>query len=270
MPAVPGDLVTAFRELRALRWALWQLLRRHVLSQFRGSALGLGWLILEPAFLFALYFLVFGRFLQVRFGGGDGLGNFALYLWCGLVPYNSLQQAVLAGVGVLPGNRPLLIHARFPGWMLPLVEVLASALVEGIGLAILLAGVIGYHGAFSGWWLLAPLLVGVRLSLTAGLTWIASVLAVFQPDLGRLMRLALTLGFFVTPIIYPARMVPDEWHWLLQVNPFHWMIAAYRAVFLEAAPPPTGFWWLALGSLGFALLAWGFFTRALERAKDFL
>ncbi|BCX80657.1 lipopolysaccharide transport system permease protein [Methylomarinovum caldicuralii] len=262
--------MSPLRELGALRWALWQLLRRQVLSQFRGSVLGLGWLILEPAFLFALYLLVFGRFLQVRFGVGDGLGNFALYLWCGLVPYNSLQQAVLAGVGVLPGNRPLLIHTRFPGWMLPLVEVLASALAEGIGLAILMLGVVGYHGTVSPWWLLAPLLVGVRLALTAGLTWIASILAVFQPDFGRLLGLLLTLGFFMTPIIYPPQLVPESWRWLLQVNPFHWLVAAYRAVLIEGSPPPPEFWGLALGSLALAVAALVFFNRALARAKDFL
>ncbi len=265
-----AGLAESIVECWRLRWALGQLVRRHLVSQVRGSVLGLGWLVLEPLCLFLLYTLVFGYILQVRFGGEGGVKQFAFYLWCGLVPYNSLQQAVLAGCGILPGNRPLLIHSRFPGWLLPLVEVLASAVVEVIGLVILLLALVIYHGTVSGWWLLAPVLLVTRLSLTAGLVWITSILSVFQPDFSRLLRLGLTVCFFLTPIIYPVEMVPLEWRWLLNFNPFHWLVSAYRAVFLESSPPPAGFWGLVLGTGVFVILAQRFFERALERAKDFL
>ena len=252
-----------------LRHALWHLLLRQLQARTRGSILGLGWLVLEPLFLFVLYTLVFGRILQVRFDTGDSLGQFALYLWCGLIPYNSLQQAVLASVGVLPGNRPLLLHTRFPGWLLPLVEVMASMVTEMIGLAILLLA-LGFGPGLSSWLGLVPVLLMVRGLLSLGLAWISSVLTVFLPDFGQLLRLLLTLGFFVTPIIYPPSMIPSGWGWLMALNPFHWLIAAYRSVFLEGAAPSSGFWMLVPASVLFAGMALIFFNRALGRAKDFL
>lgn len=252
-----------------LRRAIWQLIGRRLAAQTRGSVLGLGWLVLEPGFLFALYTVVFGQILKVRFGAGDGIGGFALYLWCGLIPYTALQQAVLSSAEVLPGNRPLLLHTRFPGWLLPLVEVLSGSATEIIGLGLLIL-TLAWVGELSPWLALAPGLMLVRLLLTLGLAWIASVLAVFARDFGQLVRMLLTLGFFATPIIYPPAMIPPEWRWLEAVNPFHWLIAAYRAVFLEGIAPPVGFWWLAGFSLLFSGGALAFFNRALNRAKDFL
>ncbi len=252
-----------------LRWALWQLLRRSIASRTRGSVLGLGWLLLEPLFLFALYTWVFGHLLKVRFGAGEGLGAFALYLWCGLVPYNSFQQAVQGSAGVLAGNRPLLLHTKFPGWMLPLVEVLGSSVNEILGLAVLLLFV-GWEQGVTPWMALIPLLVLVRLLITGGVAWFTSILAVFLPDFSQLLRMLLTLVFFATPIIYPAKLVPLEWKWLLSLNPFYWLVSGYRSVILEAAMPPPGFWWTALGGGLGSMLGVAFFNRALGRAKDFL
>lgn len=264
-----AELTGCLAEGWRLRSAVGRLTGRSLAAHTRGSVLGVGWLVIEPAFLFLLYLLVFGQILQVRFRMEGGTDAFALYLWCGLIPYNTLQQAVLAAATVLPGNRSLLLHSRFPAWVLPLVEVFSTTAAEAVALGLLM-GVLLWMGQGSPWWGMLPLLMAVRWLLTLGLAWLASVLTVFVRDFGQLLRLGLTLGFFVTPIIYPLGMIPAGWRFLEAFNPFHWLVAAYRAALLEGAAPPAGFWWLAAAALGFAALALLFFNRAVERAKDFL
>lgn len=252
------------------RHALWQLTRRNLAQHTRGSVLGVGWLLLEPMFLFAVYTVVFGYLMKVRFEVGSGISDFALYLLCGLIPFDAMQQTTLRATGVLPANRALLLHARFPGWLLPVVELLTSAVTELIGLAVLMAAVVVKGYPLSPWLALVPLLILARLLLTAGLAWLSSVLTVFVRDFSQLLRMLLTLAFFATPVIYPLDLIPAQWRGLEAINPFYWLVESYRAVVLRSEGPPMGFYWLVLGCLLFAGLALVFFNRSLERAKDFL
>ncbi|WP_022949351.1 ABC transporter permease [Methylohalobius crimeensis] len=260
----------ALREGWRFRRAVAQLTVRNLAQHTKGSVLGLGWLLLEPLFLFSVYTVVFGYLLKVRFDADSGIGHFALYLLAGLIPFDAFQQSVQRSTGVLTANRPLLIHARFPGNLLPLVEVLTGLVTETIGLGLLGLAVLGWGQGASVWWVSIPCLVLARLLMTLGVAWIASVLAVFVGDFAQLLRMVLTLCFFATPIIYPPTLIPAEWKWLEAGNPFYWLVTGYRAVFLEGAPPPEGFWWLLGGSALLAVLALIFFERALNRAKDFL
>ncbi|BCX87980.1 lipopolysaccharide transport system permease protein [Methylomarinovum tepidoasis] len=266
----PGFL----RDLAVSSWrfrrALWQLSVRHLRQQTQGTLLGAGWLLVEPLFLLGLYTIVFGYLLKVRFDSDAGIGGFALYLMAGLLPFNALQQSLLGSVHVLRANRALLLHVRFPGILLPLVEVLNTLVTESIGLALVLGAVWLAGGFPSGWWFLLPLLVLVRLALTTSLVWILSILAVFIQDLPKLLQMGLTLTFFATPIIYPANMIPERWLWVERINPFFWLVSAYRAILLEGTAPPEGFWWLSLACIVLILLSAWFFDKALERAKDFL
>jgi len=265
-----SPLIQNIKEGWRFRRALWQLTLRNLAQHTRGSVLGVGWLLLEPMFLFAVYTVVFGYLMKVRFDAGGGVADFALYLLCGLIPFDAMQQTALRGPGILVGNRPLLLHAQFPGWLLPVVEVLTSLMTELIGLAVLLAALLikGYH--WTPWLALLPVLMLTRLLMTAGIAWVSSVLTVFVRDFSQLLRMLLMLAFFATPVIYPVSLIPEKWRWLENFNPFYWLIAGYRAVVLQGMPPPGGFWWLLAGSGVFALLAWVFFNKSLERAKDFL
>ncbi|HHJ40178.1 MAG: hypothetical protein AXA67_07255 [Methylothermaceae bacteria B42] len=263
-------MIQNIKEGWRFRHALWQLTLRNLAQHTRGSVLGVGWLLLEPMFLFAVYTVVFGYLMKVRFDTGGGVADFALYLLCGLIPFDAMQQTAMRSTGILIGNRPLLLHAQFPGWLLPVVEVLTSLVTELMGLIVLLAAIFikGYH--LSPWLALLPVLMLTRLMVTAGMAWVSSVLTVFVRDFSQLLRMLLMLAFFATPVIYPLSLIPNQWRWLEDFNPFYWLVAAYRAVFLQGVPPPAGFWWLLLGSGIFSLLAWIFFNKSLERAKDFL
>jgi len=265
-----GGIIRILAEGWRFRRAAWQLTVRNLAAQTKGSVLGVGWLVMDPLFLFGVYTLVFGYLLRVRFEADAGVGHFALYLLAGLIPYDAFQQSVQRSTGVLAGNRPLLLHARFPGFLLPLVEVSASVVTEVIGLTILVLVTLGWGNGVSVWLLLAPVLILARLLLTLSLAWIASVLAVFVGDFPQLLRMVLTLAFFATPVIYPASLIPAEWAWLEWANPLYWLVGAYRAVFLEGSAPPAGFWWLLGGCFLFVPIALAFFERALNRAKDFL
>ena len=263
-------LLSGPARLRQYRLALWLLTLRDLRERVAGTALGLVWLVLQPLFLMVVYTFVFGFLLRVRFQAEGSTVTFALYLMAGLMPYTAFQQSVQRGASSLISNRGLVSKASFPPVLLPVVVAASSVVTELIGLGVLILAVVLIKGEVSPWLPLLPLLVGLRFLFSLGVAWAVSVLSVFFRDLGQLLGLLLTVLLFVTPILYPASVVPESWRWVLEINPLHHLVDAYRNVIIEGTAPDPGVWGVALLALALAWLGYLFFERVVERAKDFL
>ncbi|MEJ2619062.1 MAG: ABC transporter permease [Candidatus Thiodiazotropha sp.] len=251
----------------------WQALRllvsRDLQQRVTGTVLGLGWLVLNSAFLLAIYTFVFGLVLKVRFTDVGGTGEFAIYLMAALLPFLGFQEGVLRSTSVLSENRDLINKVVFPPILLPLSVVLSSIAVEIIGLAVLVA-VLLWQGILTWTVLFLPILMVARLLLTVGMAWIVSVITVFLRDLSQAMALLLTILMFATPILYPASAVPEAYHWLMDLNPITILVNSYRGILIEGMVPGVAFYLLLFGALIFAALSLFFFDRMIERTKDFL
>ncbi len=125
----------------------------------------------------------------------------------------------------------------FPSEILPAYVVLSALVSEFVGLAGLLLGVgLFYHGL--GWTALGlPVVIAFQVMLTLGLGWFLASVNVFLRDVGQLLGLVITLAMFLTPIFYPADMVPERFRWLLVLNPLYYLVDAYRALVLEQRLP---------------------------------
>lgn len=235
-----------------------------------GSVLGWVWLLVQPAFLLMIYTFVFGLVLQVRFSPGAGTLSFALYLMAGLMPFMAFRESVERGGKALITNRQLVQRVLTPPLVYPMVVVLGSLVTELIGLGLLLLAVPFFGEGLTPWVLLLPLVMLGRLLLSLAFAWLVSIFTVFVRDLSQFVNLLLTMLFFATPILYPLSRVPERFHWLFELNPFFHLVSAYRAVIIDGAPPPVGFYWVLLLGLLLVLLAWRFFGLTIERAKDLL
>lgn len=251
----------------------WQALRllvhRDLQQRVSGTILGLGWLVLQSAFLLGIYTFVFGLVLKVRFSDGGGTAEFALYLMAALLPFLGFQEGVLRSVSVLHENRDLINKVVFPPILLPLSVVLSSIAVELIGLVVL-AAVLAWQDLLSWTVLFLPLLMGVRLLLTLAMAWVVSIITVFLRDLSQALTMLLTAVLFATPILYPATAVPKSYQWLLDLNPFTLLVNSYRGILIEATPPAPAFYLLLVAAVLFSIICLLFFDRMIERAKDFL
>ena len=261
---------TAVTRLAGYRHALWLLTLRDLRQRTSGTLLGPLWLVIEPLFLLAVYTFVFGVLLQVRFGTGGDTLSFALYLMAGLIPYSAFQVAVQQCTGILMGNRDLIQRSVFPPELLPALPTAVSLVIEAIGLVILVAAVALIQGGVSSKLWLLPGLMLLRALLTLGVSWLVAVLSVFIRDLAQVVSMLLTVMFFATPIVYPREMIPEQWHWVQDINPFYHLVEAYRAVIIESAWPAPGVAGLGLFALLMAGLGFWVFLRLVGRAKDFL
>jgi ABC-type polysaccharide/polyol phosphate export permease len=258
-----ASLMSGFHTIRVMA-------RTEIELQTRGSVLGFFWLVIEPLFLFAIYSFVFGFILSVRFDYNASDASFSELLFAALIPFSVFQSSVIASSQVLRANKNTLLGSPVSPVVFVLTPTVTSVIAELCGLAALLLWVL-ISGRMSILLLaMLPILMGARVMLSAAFSLIVSVLVIFIRDFDFLVRMGLTLLFFATPIIYPASLVPDEFKWVFELNPFYYLIEAYRHVLILGQMPDAPFYGVILGIGVLLWLAYRFFNASIERAKEFL
>ena len=221
------------RHLLHQRHLLRDFLERDLQAKYVGSVGGFLWAVAQPLFLLLVYTFVFSVILQVRFGQEGSLTAFALYLYCGMLPWNAFASAVSRSTPSLAENRNLIRNTRFPAKVLPTTIVLSELVAQAIGVLVLLGALI-VVGHPIGWTvLLLPVLVVFQLGFTLGMSYALSTLQVFFRDTAHLVGVVLPVWMFLTPLFYPEERVPERFRWVVDVNPMSHLVRMYRQTVLE-------------------------------------
>ncbi|KFN47230.1 ABC transporter permease [Arenimonas metalli] len=246
-----------------------ELLRRELEERYRGSVLGTAWLLLLPVLQLAVLAWVFGHLLPARAQTGDL--PFVAFLALGMWPWNLFANAANRGVTALTDNAALIGKVTVPHRLYVDVRVVACALVDLAGLALVLAVLLAFGVGIT----LAGLPAALAALAVIGVLALAAarllaVLQVFLRDIAAVTGQVLTLGFFLTPILYDRSLLPAAAAFWLGLNPMAAPVEAVRRALTGQAPD-----WLALGgSLAVALallwLANELFRRARSHLEDFL
>ena len=111
-----------------------------------------------------------------------------------------------------------------------------------------------------------PLLILIQYCITLAFTFILSALTVFVRDIDHFVSVILTLGFYATPIVYQASMLPAKFQWALKINPMAQLVEGYRAILYYHKMPDLkmiGIW----GTLSIILLIIGYnIFKRLEKS----
>ena len=224
-------------KIHQFRWLIYELVVRNVKLRYRGSLLGFAWTLLNPILFVAIYTLVFSIYLRA------GVHNFALFIICGMVPYNAISSALLQGTTSILDGRVYVGKTLFPTVILTIVPVLTNAVNLALSLPLLFLVAVFYKVPLGANLLFVPVLFILQLLLTQALTTIAATVNVFFRDLQELMTYAVSAMFFLTPILYNASSVPERYQIIVKLNPLSPIIEGYQAVFYTGSYPNL----LALG-----------------------
>jgi ABC-2 type transport system permease protein len=192
-----ASLPTRLRNLASRRELLTGLIFSDIRIKYKGSVLGVFWSMLSPAFTLAIYFLVFSVVLK------NGIPNFVVYLFSGLVVWNLFMTAVGSATGVIVDRAGLVKKVSFPREILPLSNVGSSVIYFFIQLSVfaVLLLVIGHSPAWGYVWILPISFVALYL-LTASVAVVMSAVTVYMRDVRHLMDVVLQLWFWLTPVVY--------------------------------------------------------------------
>ncbi len=192
-----ATLAARLKNLWSRRELLLGLISSDIRIKYKNSSLGLFWSMISPAFTLGVYYLVFSVFLK------NGIPNFVIYLFSGLVVWNMFQNSINTATGVIVDRAALVKKVSFPREILALSNVGASVVyfvVQLLVLAIFVAGV-GHAPAWK-FMVILPISFLSLYLFTSALAIVMSAVNVYLRDMKHLMEVLLQLWFWLTPVVY--------------------------------------------------------------------
>ena len=253
-------------------WSLFIIfLRREFTGQYMGSVTSVGWALIAPLAMLAIYGYVFGEIFKVRFPEADAVG-FLGYLALGMWPWIAFSESVNRAIKAVRGNAALVHKTALPHEIFVYATVIATFLTHLAGYAavMLVLALMGKPLV----WLMLPLVLYYMLLvllIAMGLGLIVAALDVFLNDVEHGVPLILTLWFFATPILYSPSLLPANVLPYLDLNPMAYIVTSIREAMLLGQWVPGWVDGVALiASITVLVFGRWFFNRCSPRFEDFL
>ncbi len=220
-----------FRELWERREVFYLLVWRDVKLRYRHRRVGALWALLQPV-LSILMLSFFGLIVGVKSVGIP----YPLFAASGLVPWTYFTHALTQASNSLVLNEVLLTKIYFPRIMLPMAAVVSGAADFLVASMLLPFLMLYYRIPLSPHLLALPLLLLLTMAtaLAVGL-WLAALNIEFR-DLTNALPFLMQLLFFLTPLAYPASMIPQPWRVFAGVNPLAGVVEGFRWALFGDAP----------------------------------
>ncbi|MCI0388614.1 MAG: ABC transporter permease [Acidobacteria bacterium] len=240
------------------------MVRRDLTSRYKGSIMGLAWAFITPAVMIVIFTLIFSGIFHARFGAEGGHLSFAVYLFCGLLPWIAFSDGIQRSTTALTENVNLVKRVVFPIEALPVNFALSAMVQQLLGTIVLIIAALILEHTVRPSVLLLPLLLAPQLLATIGLGWLLASLGVFIRDMPQFNQLALSTWMYLTPIFYPENIIPGKYQWLVNLNPMAPLIRSYRRILLEGRMPD---WRGLIVTFVFSLICFIFGYWWFERTK---
>jgi len=272
-------MISAQTARRAVWRPLWQLpgraelifslTKRELAGRYRGSILGIVWALLTPIVMISIFTFIFSGIFKAKFGTSSSQWDYALYLFCGLLPWNAFQESLQISASTIVSHANLVKRVIFPLETLPLSICLAALGNQLFGTIVLVAAVIILRREVHATIAFLPLVLLPQLIGTCGIAWLVASLGVFVRDIVQGIALALMAWLYLTPIIYPESLVPAEYRRAIEWNPFTPLIRNYRLILLEGRTPDwTGLGYFTLFAVLSFLFGYWWFARTRKNFAD--
>ena len=271
-------MISAQAARQAVWRPLWQLPRRldliisltkrELMARYRGSVLGLLWTLVTPMVMIAIFTIIFAGIFKAKFGTSSSQWDYALYLFCGLLPWNAFQESVQLSSGTIVARANLVKRVVFPLETLPVSLSLAAVVNQLFGTLVLVVAAAVLRHEIHATIIFLPLILIPQIIATFGAAWLVAALGVFVRDIVQGVALVLMAWMYLTPIIYPESLVPEHYRRAINLNPFTPLVRNYRRVILDGVGPDWqglayflafavvlflfGYWWFARSRKNFA------------------
>ncbi|MFK5947330.1 MAG: ABC transporter permease [Methylococcales bacterium] len=211
-----------------IRDLIYILTLKEIKTRYKNNVLGYFWSLMNPLAYALIFYFAFGIIFRFK------MENYALFLICGLFPWQWLNNSAVTSANVFLSNANLIKKAIFPRY----IVAVASCLQEGfhflMTIPIILLFMMVFDVRISSMLLLAvPVLLLIQFLMVIGLSLIIGTLNVFFRDINYIVQVFFQMFFYLTPIIYPISKIPEEYAGYMMLNPFLPIITCWRDVFLN-------------------------------------
>ena len=233
-------------EVVAQRRLIASLVRRELSQQYAGSTLGVLWGVIQPIITILIFWLLFEAGFRVT--PMEEI-PFLVWLSTGIIVWFFFSDAVSNGLLAVIDKAFLVKKTLFRVPFLPVIKVITAVIFHLLLVGLLMGLFLIYGVKPTLQWLQFPYYLAGAFLLSLGLAYFTSALTVFIPDVQRVVGVLLQFGFWLTPTFWPIGILPEEYRWVVELNPLYYLVDGYRGAFLYG----SWFW----ETPGAALYFWG-------------
>lgn len=223
-------------------------IRNELVSRFARSKIGAAWLIFNPLTQVLMYAVVLSAVISTKLPGIDNRFSYAIYITAGILAWTLFSELVLRCLTIFIDNGNLIKKVAFPKICLPVIvsgSILFNYLILFLTIVTIFS-LLGHVPTSSLFWL--PFLTLVTLLLGVSIGLILGILNVFMRDVGSFVPVIMQFGFWFTPIVYPASIIPDTYRAWIEINPMFHIVSGYQSILVYNQAPNFS----ALITIGFA------------------
>lgn len=205
-------------------------IKRDIVTQYKQTILGPLWYVIQPLLTTIIYMAVFGGLAGIS---TDDIPQ-PLFYMAGITLWNYFQQCFTSCSDVFGVNAGVFGKVYFPRLVVPLSSITSNLIRMFIQLGMFILIYIYYvaSGKFEvnlSWSLLLfpvfILMVGMH-AMSWGLM-ISSWTTKYR-DLKFLIQFGIQLLMYGTPVIYPLSFAPENYRWILNINPLTPIFEAFK------------------------------------------
>ncbi len=213
------------KSILGMRKIIFSLVINEFKLRYFGSSLGALWAFVQPLATILVMWFVF----QVGFKAVP-IDNIPFVLWLasGMVPWFFISDSINNATSSILSNSYLVKKISFNVNVLPLISVLSSLIVHCFFILFLMLMFIIYGYEPNIYWLQIPYYTFSGLFLILGISMMTSSLVVYVKDVKHLVSVVVQFGFWLTPIFWNFKVVPEKYIDLISLNPFLHIIDGYR------------------------------------------
>ncbi|MED9923822.1 MAG: ABC transporter permease [Clostridia bacterium] len=224
-------MINVFKNLYQYRELLKTNVKKEIRGKYKNSFLGVLWSFLNPLLQIAVYAIVFPLILR------NTQENYVIFLCCGLIPWTFFSTAITRASFTMVENGNILKKVYFPREILPISVVTSEAVNFMISTIIILTFVIFGGLGITKYVLFYPIILVVQYLLVLAISLIVSSICVYIRDLQHFIGIFIQLLFYATPVVYSAETIPENFAWVLKINPMTYIIDGYRNIFYNQTAP---------------------------------
>jgi len=258
------SVTAAVRELICYRDLLYFLTVKNYIIKYKQTLIGVTWAVLQPVLQMVVFSIIFGKFAHIPSDNAP----YPIFVYSALIPWTFFANSISACNNSIINHAALINKVYFPRLLIPLSAVGSQLIDFGISFIVLIGIMIYYGFPFTpGLFTIIPLLL-VILIAAIGCGALVSALSGIYRDFRHIVPFLLSIGMFLTPVIYPTSIIGSRFEFLLNLNPLTGIVSGFRSAILSQPFQWNSILISVIGSFLLLIAGVAYFNQVQKRFAD--
>lgn len=253
-------VVGALAAMKHYRFLIDQLVVRDFKIKYKRSVLGVFWSFLNPLLTMLVLYFVFSNIFRFD------IAHYPVYLLIGIVSFNFFTEACGMSLTSILGNAGLITKVYMPKYIYPLTRTMSSTINLLISLIPLVLICVGTGVMPHKSMILAVYFLACLVVFSLGLGILLSAAMVFFRDVQYLWSVFSMMWMYATPVFYPESILPENFKFVLDINPIYYFLRSMRMCILDGiSPEPRMYMLCFVIALGMLLIGAFVFRKTQDK-----